>query len=225
MKSKHGSTILRILVHLLGILPLGLILYLGLTGGLSFNPIQDIEQRLGRAALYFLLASLAVTPMATLTGWRILPPRRRALGLYSFLYAGLHFITFAVVDYGLDIGELGRLVVEKPYIVVGLGTGIILLVLAVTSFDVFKRKMGKKWKTLHRLVYIAGVLVIFHYAWARKGDLFTLQGDILKPLLWGILLIFLLVMRIPFVKRFVIKGRQAMVEKGINRHSRRRENT
>ncbi|MBI4732519.1 MAG: sulfoxide reductase heme-binding subunit YedZ [Chloroflexi bacterium] len=204
----------RVLVHLLGVLPLASIFFAALTGRLTFNPIQDIEQRLGRAALYFLVASLAVTPIYTLTGWRSVLPRRRALGLYAFLYASLHFITFAVIDYGFDLREIGRLILEKPFILLGLTTGLLLLPLAVTSFDYFMRKMGKKWKSLHRLVYIAGVTVIIHYAWAKKGDLFALQGDILKPLLWGLLVVSLLVLRIPAVRRGVSGLRQRVAGRG-----------
>lgn len=205
---------LRVLVHLLGFLPLATIFFAALTGDLTVNPIQDIEQRLGRAALYFLVASLAVTPVYTLTGWRSVLPRRRALGLYAFLYASLHFTTFAAIDYGFDLREIGRLILEKPFILLGLTTGLLLLPLAVTSFDYFMRKMGKKWKSLHRLVYIAGVTVIIHYAWAKKGDLFALQGDIIKPLLWGLLVVFLLVLRIPAVRRGVSGLRQRIVGRG-----------
>ncbi len=210
-KNRNRLPWLRVLVHLLGVLPLALILFAALTGGLTVNPIQDIEQRLGRAALYFLVASLAVTPLYTLTGWRSVLPRRRALGLYAFLYASLHFITFAAIDYGFDLREIWRLIVEKPFILLGLTTGLLLLPLAVTSFDYFIRKMGKRWKTLHRLVYIAGVTVIIHYAWAKKGDLFTLQGDILKPLLWGTLVLVLLLLRIPAIRRGVSRVRQRIM--------------
>lgn len=199
---------LRITVHLLGALPLAWLGFDALTGRLSVNPIQDIEQRLGRAALYFLVASLAVTPLYTLTGWRSVLPRRRALGLYAFLYASLHFLTFAAIDYGFDLPEIGRLILEKPFILVGLTTGLLLLPLAITSFDYFMRKMGKQWKSLHRLVYIAGLTVILHYAWAKKGDLFTLSGDVLKPLLWGVVIIILLVLRIPAVRKWVSMTRQ-----------------
>ncbi len=207
MKARKFPT-LRLLVHVCGALPLVLILFAALTGQLSFNPIQDIEQRLGRAALYFLVASLAVTPLMTLTGWRALQPRRRALGLYAFLYASLHFITFAVVDYGFDLQEIGRLILEKPFILVGLLAGSMLLPLAITSFDHFMRKMGKRWKSLHRLAYAAGLLVILHYAWAKKGNLFTLSGDIVKPLLWGLLVVLLLVLRLPAVRKWVSGLRQ-----------------
>jgi sulfoxide reductase heme-binding subunit YedZ len=201
---------LRTLVHLLGILPLARIGLDALTGGLSINPIQDIEQRLGRAALYFLVATLAVTPLATLTGWKSLPARRRALGLYSFLYASLHFFTFAVIDYGFDLAEIVRLIGEKPYILVGFSTGLLLLPLALTSFNYFMRKMGRRWKVLHRLIYPAGLLVILHYAWAKKGNLLALSGDILQPVLWGAIVIVLLLLRLRPVRSWISARRQAL---------------
>lgn len=206
---------LRIFVHLLGILPLAWLGFDALTGHLSVNPIQDIEQRFGRAALYFLVASLSITPLTTLTGWKDISPRRRALGLYAFLYASLHFFTFAAIDYGFDLPEIGHLILEKPFILLGLTTGLLLLPLAVTSFDYFMRKMGKKWKSLHRLAYVAGITVILHYAWAKKGNLFTLSGDILQPLLWGMLVVLLLLLRIPAVRRWISKKRLAC-QAGIN---------
>jgi sulfoxide reductase heme-binding subunit YedZ len=214
MKSRNFPW-LRIFVHLLGILPLAWLGFDALTRHLSVNPIQDIEQRLGRAALYYLVASLSITPLTTLTGWKDLPPRRRALGLYAFFYASLHFFTFAAIDYGFDLTEIGRLILEKPFILLGLTTGLLLLPLAFTSFDYFIRKMKKKWKSLHRLVYVAGMTVILHYAWAKKGNLFTLSGDILQPLLWGLLVVLLLLLRIPAVRKWISKKRLAY-QAGIN---------
>jgi sulfoxide reductase heme-binding subunit YedZ len=193
---------LQIGVHGLGGLPLARILFDALTGGLSVNPIQDITQRLGRAALYLLIACLAVTPLNTLLGWRALIRHRRALGLYAFLYAALHFTMFAAVDYGLDLQEISRQTVEKPYILMGITAGSILLALAITSFKWWMRQMGKGWQSLHRLVYLAGIVVIIHYAWAKKGNLFTLSGDILAPLLWGLLLVILLVLRLPAIRKW-----------------------
>jgi sulfoxide reductase heme-binding subunit YedZ len=209
-EGQKGISWLRVTVHLLGWLPLALIAFDALTGRLSVNPIQDVEQRLGRAALYFLLASLAVTPLTTLTGWRALPPRRRALGLYAFLYAALHFATFVAVDYGFDLPEILRLVGEKPFILLGFTAGILLLPLAVTSFDFFMRKMGKRWKLLHRLVYVIAPIVIVHYGWAKKGTFFALSGDILQPLLWGLLVLLLLFLRIPAIRRPLSTLRQRL---------------
>jgi sulfoxide reductase heme-binding subunit YedZ len=207
MQTKKAFPWLRLLVHLLGLLPLASLGLAALTGGLSVNPIQDIEQRLGRAALYLLLASLSVTPLTSLSGWRALPPRRRALGLYAFLYASLHFFTFAVIDYGFDLPEILRLIGEKPFILAGFAAGLLLLLLAATSINRVMRRLGKRWKELHRLVYPAGMLVILHYAWAKKGSLFELSGDILQPLLLGLLLLVLLFLRLPAVRGWVSRTR------------------
>lgn len=201
MDQKKYYSWVRLVVHLLGILPLASLVISGFTGGLGVNPIQEVEQRLGRAALYFLVAALSITPLVTITGWQVLKPRRRTLGLYSFSYASLHFITFIGIDYGFDFREIGQLILEKPYILVGFITGLFLLLLAITSFDASIRRLGKHWKSLHRLAYLAGSMAIIHYAWAKKGNLFSFSGDILQPLLWGGLLLFLLILRIPTIRK------------------------
>jgi sulfoxide reductase heme-binding subunit YedZ len=102
---------------------------------------------------------------------------------------------------------ISGIVLKKPYAILGLTTFILLLPLAVTSFRWWQNKLGQKWTNLHRLVYLAGILDILHYTWAKKGSLLTLSGDILRPLLWGLLLVLLLVFRLPPVRRWVIKLR------------------
>jgi sulfoxide reductase heme-binding subunit YedZ len=201
---------LQIAVHLLGWYPLARLILDYATNYLTVNPIQEIEQRLGRTALYFLIASLSVTPLNTLTGWRSILPRRRALGLYAFLYASLHVLTFTGLDYGFNFAQILALVTTKTYIIAGALAFSLLIPLAVTSFDYFIRRMKKNWKRLHWLVYPAGLVVILHYAWSKKGNLFTLSGDILKPLLWGLLLILLLVLRLSPVRRWVSARRQRL---------------
>jgi len=208
---KSKITWLQILIHSFGWLPLVWISYECFAGRLSVNPIQDIEQRLGHIAVYFLIASLACTPLNTLTGLREPLKRRRALGLYCFLYASLHVLTFIGLDYGFNPNLILGIVLKKPYAIVGLATFLLLLPLAVTSFRWWQKKMGRKWTSLHRLVYLAGVLDILHYAWARKGNLFTLSGDILQPLLWGLLLLLLLTLRIPPVRRWASNLRRKPV--------------
>lgn len=199
---------LRILVHVTGWLPLAIIIYDYATNNLTVNPIQDIEQRLGRIAIYWLVAALAVTPLYTLTGWRDLPSRRRAVGLYAFLYTCLHVLVFMGLDYGFYFSQIFSLVLGKVYLLVGTLALFLLIPLAVTSFDYFIRRMGKNWKRLHWLVYPAVVVSILHYALAQKGDLFTLRGHILKPFLWGLLTILLLVLRIPPVRRWISMTRR-----------------
>ena len=210
-RTKSKTTWLQIIIHCLGWLPLVWICIEYFAGRLSVNPIQDIEQRLGHIAVYFLIASLACTPLHTLLGWREPLKRRRALGLYCFLYASLHVLTFIGLDYGFNLKLILGIVLKKPYAIVGLATFLLLLPLAVTSFRWWQKKIGRKWTSLHRLVYLAGVLDILHYAWARKGNLFTLSGDILQPLLWGLLLLLLLTLRIPPVRRWASNLRRKPV--------------
>jgi len=196
---------LRIGIHSVGLFALSQLAYLWAFGSLTANPIQFVEQYLGRAALTLLVLSLAVTPVITVTKWRALSKHRRTLGLYAFMYFALHLFTFVVLDYGLDWEEILRLTTEKPFIVVGLLAGLILLALAVTSFRFWMKRLGKNWKRLHKTVYLASGLVILHYAWAVKGSLTNLSGDILRPLGFGLLVLILLVLRIPAVRRRIAR--------------------
>jgi sulfoxide reductase heme-binding subunit YedZ len=205
---KLKITWLQIVIHILGWLPLVWIPFAYFAGRLSVNPIQDIEQQLGRIAVYFLIASLGCSPLNTLFGWREPLKRRRALGLYCFMYASLHVLTFTGLDYGFNLQLIIGIVLKKPYAILGLATFILLLPLAVTSFRFWMKKLGRWWTNLHRLVYLAGVLDILHYAWARKGSLITLSGDILQPLLLSLLLLLLLVLRLPPVRRWASELRQ-----------------
>jgi methionine sulfoxide reductase heme-binding subunit len=207
---KLKSNWLRLGVHLVGIFALVQLVVIAQTSGLTANPIQFVEQRLGLAAANMLVLALAVTPIVTVTGWRSLSKYRRALGLYAFFYFALHFLTFAVVDYGLDWREILLLTTEKPFIIVGLLAGLILLALAITSFPYWMKRLGRNWKLLHKTVYLASILVILHYSWALKGSLTTMSGDIIRPLVMGLIVALLLVLRIPPVRRRVIRLRQGV---------------
>jgi len=207
-RGEKTSTLLRILFHMVCWLPLAWILYAYFSGRLSVNPIQDIEQRLGHLALYFLFATLMVTPLHTLLGWRQPLKYRRALGLYCFLYASLHVLAFSGLDYGFNLRLIGGIVIKKPYAILGMLAFLLLLPLAVTSFGGWKQRLARRWTKIHRLVYLAGILVVLHYTWARKGNLFSLSGDIQRPLAWGLLLLVLLSLRLPSIRRRVGALRQ-----------------
>jgi sulfoxide reductase heme-binding subunit YedZ len=195
-------TATQLVIHLFGWLPLVFTIAQVISGNLTANPIQAVEQRLGRMAVYFLIASLACTPIVTLTGWREPIQRRRALGLYAFMYASLHFIVFVGLDYGFDIQQIAELISEKTFILLGITAGLILLALAVTSFTWWMRLMGKGWQNLHRTIYLGGGIVVLHYAMARKANISSLSGDIIQPLIIGILLAILLLLRVPPIRRF-----------------------
>lgn len=193
-------TIQQALVHVAALIPLGSLLFDAATAGLSANPIQELEQRTGKAALILLVMSLSCTPLSTITGRAGLLRWRRPLGLYAFGYAAAHFLTFIAVDYGLNFRLLWADVAGKRYIFVGLAALLILVPLALTSTKGWQRRLGRVWRKLHRLVYVAGGLVIVHYAWAVKSD-------IREPLLWGAIIGLGLVVRVGAVRRWLIERR------------------
>ena len=184
-----------------------------LSGNLTINPIQAATQRTGKYALIFLVLSLSCTPINTLFGFRQVLGLRRWLGLYAFMFAAIHLTIFIGWDYGFDISLLKIEFLQKRSVIIGSAALLILLPLAITSFRWWMKRLGKNWKRLHRLVYLAGGLVIIHYAWAKKGDLFRLQGDIWQPLLIGIFLIILLVLRIPSVRKKVSSFRTRLQQR------------
>ncbi len=198
---RHRADILRLVAHVGSWLPAVWLARAYLSGDLTANPIQAAEQYTGRFALTLLVLSLACSPLSTWLGWRGLIKVRRALGLYAVLYAILHVYILVGVDYGFAFDLLWGDLANKPYILAGAATLLLLLPLAVTSFKWWMRRLGKNWKRLHRLVYLAAPVAVLHYAWAQKGDLFGLRGTILLPLAYGAVVALLLLARLPAVRR------------------------
>ena len=204
-------TPLQIAIHLYAWSALVLLVFDLLLDNLTANPIQAMEQRTGRHAITLLVLSLACTPLNSMFGWRELLKRRRALGLYAFLYATIHVIIFVDLDYGLAWSLIAQTILEKPYIVVGVISFLMLVPLAFTSFDIWKKRLGKTWKRLHQMVYLIAPLVVLHYAWGKKGDFFRLQGEIIRPLIYAVIVIVLLIMRLPQVRKALASFRDRVV--------------
>ena len=196
-------TPLQVIIFLGAWIPVVGIVMAYFTGRLSINPIQDIEQRTGRMAILWVVLSLLATPMNSLFGWREPIKRRRALGLYAFMYAFIHVTTFVILDFGFNWKLIINEVLERNFIIVGTISFIFLLALALTSFNYWKKKLKKNWKRLHSTIYFVAPLIVLHYAWAKKGDIFSLQGDIVRPLIYGIIVIILLIVRIKPVKKAI----------------------
>jgi sulfoxide reductase heme-binding subunit YedZ len=175
---------------------------------LGFNPVETALQRTGQIAVVFLLISLACSPIQRLFRWSVLRRLRKIFGLYAAFYAFAHFATFAIWDYGLDLPLIWTEIIEKPFILLGLAALLILLILAATSFRYWQKKLGKGWRTLHRLVYFAAILVLVHYFLAVKGDIFSLQGDYGAPLAAAVILVVLFIFRLPFVDRLITRQHQ-----------------
>ena len=197
---------LRVLSHFIGILPLILLIGAYVRGELGFNPVETVIQKTGRTAVIFLLLSLASTPFRRLFRLPIIGYLRKTFGLYAALYAVLHFLAFTVWDYGLNFTLIWKEIETKPFILVGLAALIILILLAATSFRYWQREWGKGWVWLHRLAYLAGILVIVHFLMAVKGNLLKLQGNYTLPLVLGGILVVLLILRLPFMMKWLRPG-------------------
>lgn len=194
-------TPLQVAVHVYAWSALVILIFQFFTDNLTANPIQALEQRTGRHAITLLVLSLACTPLNTLFKWNELLKRRRALGLYAFMYAVIHVLIFLHLDYGLAWSLIAQTIFEKPFIIVGVISFLLLIPLAWTSFDIWKKRLGKGWKRLHQLIYLIAPLVVLHYAWSKKGNFFALQGEIARPLIYGLVVILLLVLRIPPLRK------------------------
>ncbi len=162
---------------------------LGITAiDLGANPAEKLEHFTGTTTLVMLMLTLTVTPLRRLTGVNPLIRLRKPLGLWTFTYALLHALCYLVFDQSLLWGEILHDIAKRPYITVGFSAFVILLALALTSSGWAIRKLGKRWVTLHRLIYVAAVLGVFHYLWLVKLDTST-------PVAFGVVLILLLAAR------------------------------
>jgi sulfoxide reductase heme-binding subunit YedZ len=127
------------------------------------------------------------------------------------MYASIHVLIFIDLDYGLAWSLIVQTIFEKPYIVVGMTSFLLLIPLAFTSFDVWKLRLKKNWKRIHQMIYLIAPLLILHYAWSKKGDFFALQGEIIRPLIYGLVVVLLLVFRIPQVRRTIASLRDRIL--------------
>jgi len=142
--------------------------WLGAT--LGVDPVKELEHECGKTALNLLLLTLAVTPVRELSGQPQLLRLRRMLGLFAFFYVVLHFTIYLVLDLELNFATLGADIAKRPYITIGF-TGLLLLIpLAVTSTNGMMRRLGRRWQSLHRLVYVIAVLGVWHFYWQVKRD-------------------------------------------------------
>jgi len=163
--------VVKPLTFALCLVPAGLLLADFLRDNLGANPIEEITHRTGDWTLRLLLVTLAVTPLRRITGLNSLIRMRRMLGLFAFAYAVLHFSTYVVLDQFFALDAIVEDVAKRPYITVGFTAFCLLIPLAVTSTKGWVRRLGgKRWGTLHRVIYVAGAGGVLHYLWLVKGD-------------------------------------------------------
>jgi len=149
------------------------------TDQLGANPLEVVIRRLGECGLQLLILTLCMTPLRDLTNdsWPI--QVRRLLGLWSFAYLCLHFLTYLGIDQFFDWAAIGKDIIKRPFITVGMLAMAGLIPLAVTSTRAMQRRLGRQWKHLHRLVYVIVVLGTLHFYWLVKADT-------LRPLIFAL---------------------------------------
>lgn len=179
----------------LSLLPLLRLIALGFQDRLSANPIEFITRATGDWTLYFLCLTLAVTPLRHLTGLNALIRFRRMLGLFTFFYASLHFLTFIWFDHFFDLAEMTRDVLKRPFIAMGFSAFMLLVPLALTSNDSMLRKLGRRWSLLHRLIYLVAILAVLHFWWMRAG-----KHNFAEPLVMGAVVAVLLGLRLIWLR-------------------------
>lgn len=171
-RSRIPLMLLRAAVWAVGLGPLVWVGWRIAAGDLGANPIETGLHVSGRWALILLLLGLAVTPVRRLTGWSQVVKVRRTLGLFAFFYASLHLLVYLGLDQGLAWGFIVEDVLKRPFITVGMASFLLLVPLAVTSTRGWIRRLGRRWQTLHRLVYPAAALAVLHFYWKVKADTF-----------------------------------------------------
>lgn len=206
---KTKTKLLRIGGHLLALYPLAALLLAYQTNGLGADPVREILLRTGEPALVFLILSLSITPLGFLFGWKQLYPLRRIFGLYAFMYVALHLTTFLWLDYGLNWQFILDGVLEQNFVLVGFAAFLLLAPLAITSNRWSQKKLGQKWSTLHKLVFLIIILALIHFWWLVKNVYYM-------PFFYTAVVFLLLTLRWMPVKQKVLhwqRGRRARRKK------------
>ena len=185
---------LKIVIHVAALAPLAVLAWQYWQGQLGPDAIGETIRRTGRYAIVLLILSLFPTAVRLITGSGTLLKVRRILGLYAFAYAVLHFLGFAWLDYGFDLRFLLPALVGGRRTLAGLAALVFLVPLAVTSTSGWIKRLGKNWKRLHRLAYVASVLAVLHYVW-------TFKELRVAPTVAGAVLLLLLAVRVLPVRR------------------------
>lgn len=193
---------LRVIVHVGVWGPLVWLIWRATHNDLGVDPVVTIQNVTGRTGMILLMLCLSATPLYIVFNFRPALKVRRALGLYAFMYAGLHFINFVALDYAFDIPFIFQDgIPQKPYILVGLSALILLLALAITSTKGWMKRLKKNWTRLHWLIYPIGILVIAHFLWQAKA------AERYEPYYYASILTVLLLVRVPPIRQQIIKLR------------------
>lgn len=187
----HSIRYAKSVIWLAAFIPLLRLGYLGFADQLGANPVEFVERSTGTWALVFLLVSLAITPIRSLSGQAWWIALRRLLGLWMFAYACLHVLAYVWLDYMFDWPDIVKDIVKHPYVLVGASAWLLTIPLAATSNQRAIRQLRQRWKTLHQLVYLVAILALLHFWWLVKKD-------VTEPAIYILCFMLLMALRWPF---------------------------
>jgi len=190
-------------MHIGSWIPLALLLFEQWQGLLGVDPVREALFHTGITALVLLVLSLAVTPVKFVTGWNQLIPLRKWLGLYGFMYVCFHLLIFVWLDYGFNLGFLIDGLFNQLYVIVGFVAFLLLIPLAVTSTKGWQKRLGKRWKTLHKLFYLIIILSLIHFFWLVKNVY-------VEPAIYAVIVALLLLARINPVKQRLLRWQRRL---------------
>jgi len=187
MPSNRQVALIKGALFLAALGPAARLVWRAFAGDLGANPVETLTHATGDWTFNFLLLTLAVTPLRKITGLHWLLRLRRMLGLFSFFYATLHFLTFVAFDHAFDLMDILADVAKRPFVTVGFAAFVLLIPLAATSFNAAVRWLGgKRWQALHRSVYAIAILACLHYFWLVK--IVAIQWPLLYAAILALLL-------------------------------------
>ena len=191
MLTQINQKYLKVVIFILSLVPIFYIIYQILTNQLGPEPIKDITHHTGKWTLYFIVITLAMTPLKKMTKLNIWINYRRMFGLFIFFYASIHLMTYIGLDYRFDLASIGDDIIKKKYIFIGFSAWLLLIPLAITSNKRMMKILKNKWKKLHRLIYLISLCGAIHYLWLVKRDL-------TEPLIFLTVILILLALRFKF---------------------------
>jgi methionine sulfoxide reductase heme-binding subunit len=189
MVLKNSWFWIKTLTHLICLAPFAFLVSNALQNNLGADPIAELTHETGDWALRFLLICLSITPLRQLIGQSWPQKFRRLLGLYAFFYASLHLAIYVVLDLQQYWSQIIDDIIKRPFITVGFAAWVLLIPLAVTSTKGWIKRLGKRWATLHKSIYLIAILAVVHFWWLVKSD-------IREPLIYASILVLLLGYRI-----------------------------
>jgi sulfoxide reductase heme-binding subunit YedZ len=206
--SASQLSLIKAALFLLALLPLARLVFAALTNTLGPEPVEFVQRWTGTWTINLLLLTLCISPLRAATQWHWILRLRRTLGLFTFFYALLHFLSFIGFDHGFNLDEIARDIFKRPYVLLGFAAFVILIPLAATSNQFAIRRLGgRRWQELHRSIYLIAILGCLHYFWLTKAE------NLMWPVAYSVILGLLLRWRIRERKRKAVPVPQALQAK------------